>query len=264
MRAYRRLFVAGVRRQSTYRLAALGGLVANVTFGVLKAAVLGATVAAAGGSVAGYDAAAMAAYVWLSQALLGSVNLVGRSDFALRVRSGEVAVDFLRPLDVQAATVVTEVGGSLFLLLPRGVPLVAVGLLVGGLPVPDRTTAWVLGPVAVVLGVTLAAAAVYVVSAAGFWLVDNRGLQILYMVASGFLSGLFVPVALFPDWLGTLARATPFPSMLMTPVDVLSGRVAGGAAVVAVGVSAAWLAGVALLGHVLTRAGRRRLEVQGG
>ena len=39
-RVHWRLLVAGFRRQSTYRLAALGGLVANTTFGFLKVAIL--------------------------------------------------------------------------------------------------------------------------------------------------------------------------------------------------------------------------------
>jgi ABC-2 type transport system permease protein len=52
--------------------------------------------------------------------------------------------------------------------------------------------------------------------------------------------------------------------MLMYPVDIISGRVDGLDSLALVGVQVAWLAGVALLGQVLTRAGRRHLEVQGG
>ena len=94
-RVYWRLLGAGFRRQSAYRLAALGGLVANLTFGLLKVAILFATVRAAGGELHGYDTASMSTYVWLSQGLLGSVNLNGRTDLALRVKDGQVAVDFL-------------------------------------------------------------------------------------------------------------------------------------------------------------------------
>jgi ABC-2 type transport system permease protein len=99
---------------------------------------------------------------------------------------------------------------------------------------------------------------------AGFWLVETRGLQICYMLASGFLGGLYVPITLFPQWLRIVAVATPFPSIMMYPVDVLSGL--GGAASAAglVLEQLAWLAGVAVAGQLLTRAGRRRLEVQGG
>src|ERR1700739_3604998 len=66
-RVYWRLLAAGFRRRSAYRLAALGGLVANLTFGLLKVAILFAAVRAAGGELHGYDTASMGTYVWLSQ-----------------------------------------------------------------------------------------------------------------------------------------------------------------------------------------------------
>ncbi|UMG92286.1 ABC-2 family transporter protein [Nocardioides sp. TF02-7] len=265
VRVYWRLLVAGFRRQSAYLLAAFGGLVANTTFGLLKVAILFATVEAAGGELQGYDVALMSTYIWVSQGLLGSVNLHGGTEIAERIKTGDVAVDFLRPLDVQAASVVTEVGRSLFSLIPRGIPSVLIGALVVGMAAPASPLAYPLGALSVLLGITLSAATVYLlVAAPGFWLVETRGLQVLYMVVSGFLAGLFVPVWLFPGWLQTVAEATPFPAMLMYPVDILSGRADVTAALALLAGQAAWLAGVLLLGQALTRAGRRRLEVQGG
>lgn len=263
-RVYWRLLAAGFLRQSAYRLAALGGLVANLTFGLLKVAVLFATVRAAGGQLHGYDVAAMSTYVWLSQGMLGSVNLDGRSDLALRVKDGQVAVDFLRPVDLQAATIATEAGAFLFALIPRGLPSVLLGALVVGMRLPDSPAPYLLGAVSLVLGIVISAAAAYLIAVAGFWLVETRGLQVLYMVASGFLGGLFVPIALFPPWLRLLAQATPFPSMMMYPVNVLSGLDGTSAAAGLVAEQFAWLAGLAVAGQVITRAGRRRLEVQGG
>ncbi|HEX8496943.1 MAG TPA: ABC-2 family transporter protein [Actinomycetales bacterium] len=263
LRVYSRLLAAGFAQQSAYRLAAFGGLVANATFGLLKVSILGATVTAAGGSVAGYDATTIGAYVWLSQGLLGSVNLYGRSDVATRIKDGDVVVDLLRPLDLQASTITTEVGKALFNLLPRGLPSVAIGLL-AGMVLPTSLLAYALGLVSVLLGIVVSFATVYLVAAAGFWLVETRGLQVLYMMVSGFFAGLFVPITLFPGWLRVIAEATPFPSMLMYPVDILSGRVLGADAAVLLAVQAGWLVAVLAAGHLMTRAGRRRLEVQGG
>ncbi|MGQ7298267.1 ABC transporter permease [Quadrisphaera sp. KR29] len=263
-RVHARLLASGWRRGATYRGAALGGLVANTTFGFLKVSVLTAAVAAGGGELAGYDEAAIVAYAWLSQALLGSVNLFGRTDLADRVKDGSVAVDLLRPVDVQTATTAQEVGRALFQLLPRGLPVVALGLLVGGMRLPTGPTTLALGVLSVLLAVLLSHLLVYLVAASGFWTVETRGLQVLYMIVSGFLAGLFVPITLFPGWLYALAAATPFPSLLQVPIDVLSGRATGAAAVGAVALQVAWVAAVFVLGHLLTRAGRRRLEVQGG
>ncbi|MBF4160990.1 ABC-2 family transporter protein [Nocardioides sp. CBS4Y-1] len=259
-----RLVAAGVRQQTAYPLAALAGLVANVTFGFLKVAVLLATVEAAGGELNGYDAGTMSAYIWISQGLLGSVNLFGRTEIAERIKSGDVVVDFLRPLDVHAAAVATDVGRSLWALLPRGVPSVVIGAVVVGMAVPTSVAGFLLGAVSMVLGIVVSCTTVYLVAATGFWLVETRGVQILYMVVSGFLAGLFVPIGLFPTPLFAVASATPFPSMMMYPVDVLSGRVAGWDAVGLVAAQAGWLVVTAALGQQMTRRGRHKLEVQGG
>ncbi|MGY2703836.1 ABC-2 type transport system permease protein [Nocardioides sp. HB32] len=264
VRTYVRLFVAGFRRQSTYRLAAFGGLVANATFGLLKVALLFAAVRTAGGELAGYDVAMMSSYIWISQGLLGSINLSGRTDIADRIRTGDVAVDFLRPVDVHLASVATEVGRSVFALIPRGLPSVAIGAVVVGMAVPDHASAYVLGAVSLFLAIVVSATTVYLVGAAGFWLVETRGVAILYMVVSGFLAGLFVPIGLFPGWLHAVATATPFPSMMMYPVDILSGRVEGLASLGIVGLQLFWVGTTVAAGQLATRSGRRRLEVQGG
>jgi ABC-2 type transport system permease protein len=263
-RVYWRLLAAGFRRQSAYWLAALGGLVANLTFGLLKVAILFATVRAAGGQLHGYDVASMSTYVWLSQGLLGSVNLTGRTDLALRVKDGQVAVDFLRPVDLQVATIATEAGASMFALIPRGLPSVLLGAVTVGIQLPKSPVFYLLGAVSLLLGIVTSGATVYLIAVAGFWLVETRGLQILYMLASGFLGGLYVPIALFPQWLRIVAAATPFPAIMMYPVDVLSGLGDAASAAGLVLTQLAWLAGVAAIGQLLTRAGRRRLEVQGG
>ena len=85
------------------------------------------------------------------------------------------------------------------------------------------------------------------------------------MVVSGFLAGLFVPIDIFPTLAADPAELTPFPSMLMYPVDVLSGRGRGPRrARPRRPAGAGWLAATLGVGHLMTRAGRHRLEVQGG
>nr|WP_255480741.1 ABC-2 family transporter protein [Quadrisphaera sp. RL12-1S] len=214
--------------------------------------------------MAGYDTRAVIAYAWLSQALLGSVNLFGRIDLAGRIKDGSVAVDLLRPIDLQTSTTAQEVGRALFSLLPRGVPIVVLAVLVGGMRLPTDPLVLGAGLLSALLAVVVSHLVVYLVAATGFWTVETRGLQVFYMVVAGFFAGLFVPVSIFPGWLFALAQATPFPSMLQIPVDLLSGRVAGGAAAGALLVQLAWLVVALVLGQLMTRAGRHRLEVQGG
>lgn len=105
--------VAGFRRWSAYRSATLAGAVTNTVFGLVKASILMATVAAAGGTLAGYDAREAATFAWVSQALLAPVSIFAAAEMAERVRSGDVAVDLARPVDPQLASWASDLG-------PRG------------------------------------------------------------------------------------------------------------------------------------------------
>ncbi len=264
LRPYLRRVRTGFRRQSAYLGAAAGGFAANVTFGFLKAAILVATVEAAGGELRGYDAGSMLAFVWIGQGMLGLVNLMGRDVLGDRIKNGDVVIDFLRPLHLQAAGLATFLGERAFSLIPRGLPTLLVGGLVTGMAMPDTVLPYALGAVSMVLGMSLSYLCVFALCMLGLWVVEVRGLQVAYMVIGGFLSGLYIPVAIFPDWLRAIAVTTPFPSILQTPIDVITGRLTGVDAWQVVGVQVLWVAGVAVLGWWLTRAGRRHLEVQGG
>lgn len=264
LRTYWRLFVSGFRQESHYRLAAFAGLVSNVTFGFLKAAILFATVEAAGGHLRGYDVGTMSAYIWISQGMLGLVNLFGVHEIGERIKTGDIAIDFARPVDIQLSYLARFLGGRIFTILPRGLPSIAVGALTVGMTMPATALPYLLGVVSVVLGMAISFGCVYVINILGFWLIDTRGMQVLYMVVSGFLAGLFVPLDLFPSWLRAIADSTPFPSVLMSPIDVLSGRVVGPDAWTTVGTQVVWLVVVLGVGRLLTRTGLRKLEVQGG
>ena len=264
MSAYPALAAAGFRRFSTYRAATAAGALTNSVFGAIKAAVLVGTVSAAGGAVAGYDATQAATFAWVTQALLAPVNVFAGDEVAQRVRTGDIAVDLARPVDPQLAAWAGDLGRAAFMFLPRGVPPLVLGIVLTGLALPSDPRSYLLGFVSVVLGVSISFSARWLVSLTAFWLTEIRGILMLYTVVATVLTGLAIPVRWFPDRLRTLAHATPFPSMLQSPIDVLTGTAAGGAALELVAVQLVWLAGLVLAGRVLLAVGARRLVVQGG
>ncbi len=265
LRAMGMLGRAGFRRYSTYRAAIVGGIVTNLTFGLLRMSVLAAVVVHAGGNVNGYQRGQIVAYVVWTQALISALNLFGDEILAPRIKTGEIAVDFVRPIHPLLAYLAADYGRAGLLLLARGVPTFTVGALVMGTAWPGSLTAAVLAPVSIAVAVTVSFGLVYARDMIGLWVVEVRGLRMVYIPISGFLAGTYVPVAWFPDWLQRLAYATPFPSMLQTPLDLLCGRlVSPGAAAAAVGQQLLWMAGVLAVAAWITHAGRRHLEVQGG
>ncbi|MGI8700667.1 MAG: ABC transporter permease [Nocardioidaceae bacterium] len=264
LRTYLKLVRAGFAKQAHYRLAMLAGLGTNLVFGFIRAAILFAAVTSAGGSLGGYTVGTISSYVWLSQGLLGAIELSGRAEVGDRVRTGDVAVDFIRPVDLQTWHLAEDMGRAAYTLIPRGLPSVLVGALTVGLVLPRTPLPYLLGLVSVVAGVAISFYCRYAVNVLGFWLLDTRGVRTLYTVTSTFLAGLFVPVSLFPSWLHTVAYWTPFPSILQIPVNVLSGRDAGVDAAAALLMQGGWLIAVCLVGRALTNAGRRQLVLNGG
>ena len=264
MRTFWLLVRAGFRRHSTYRLALLAGMTTNSVFGLIRASIVLAALASAGTAIGGYDAPTAVAFVWWGQALLGTVNLWGFQEVGTRVRTGDIAVDFLRPLDPQLAYLAGDLGRAGINLLGRGAPALLLGALLFDLAWPPGLAGWIGGFVSVVLAVVVAFAGNFAINLLAFWLIEVRGIRLLYMITGGLLCGLYLPVPWFPDWLRTIAQWSPFPSMLQNPLDILAGRVAGADVLPTIASQVFWAAALLLLGQAVLRAGRRRLEVQGG
>ena len=264
MRTYLVLAAAEFRRYSTYRLAILAGITTQSVFGLIRVSVLFAAISSAGGTLAGYDRQLASTYVWLGQALLAPIALLGWIEIAERVSSGEIAVDFARPLDLQLTWWVRDLGRACFQLLSRGLPPLVIGAVTLGLAWPDSWSAYPLGLMSLFLAVSISFTLRFLVNLIAFWTLDVRGFIGLYLVVGSFFCGLFIPVHLFPKWLQVVAYATPFPSMLQTPIDVLSGWVLDWAAAALVASQLAWLVGLVGLARVVQWRAARRLVVQGG
>ena len=155
MRAYLELGLAGFRRYSTYRLAIFAGVFTQSVFGFIRVSVLFAAIAAAGGTLAGYDVQEVSTYVWLGQALLAPVALFPWSEVADRIKSGEIAVDLARPVDPLLGWWAVDLGRASFQLLTRGPPPLIIGALTVGLALPESWTAYPLGSVSLVLGISI-------------------------------------------------------------------------------------------------------------
>lgn len=255
---------ASFRQYSTYRMATAAGVFTNTVFGFIRASILFAAIGTAGGELNGYTLAQAATYVWLGQALLAPIEAFGTREVSQRVHQGEVAVDLLRPVPFLGLYYAQKLGRSSFLLLGRGIPPLVVGALVTGLALPEDPLSYLLGALSLLLAITVAFLADMMVNLTAFWLLEIRGLFMVYTAVMNLLSGFLIPIVWFPDWLLTIARATPFPSMIQTPIDTLSGRVAPLEALPLLGTQLGWLLVLGAAALLMLRAGVRSVEVQGG
>lgn len=252
---------AGFRRHSTYRQATVAGAFTNTVFGFMRCYILLSVVDTAG-QAGGYDRAQLATFVWFGQGLLAVVNFWSVLDLAERVRSGDVVSDLLRPVDLMTTYLATDVGRAGYATVTRFVVPVAVGMLTFDLYLPSDPAAYALFAVSVLLAVLISSTCLFLVGLTAFWLLDVRGVNMLWMLMAGAGSGLYFPLPILPEWLVTLLWVgTPFPALLQAPLDVLVGRGSAGALVAG---QVAWLAVALGVARLVQRRALRRLVIQGG
>ena len=265
MRLHFELARRGYRRYAAYPGATYAGLFTNVFFGFLIAYILLA-VYDERDVIGGYDVRDAIAYVWISQGLLSVAAIFGPSwyELARRVQTGDVATDLQRPLDVQRAELAQDVGRACYQLLWRAAPQFLLGALVFEITIPDELARWLLFTISVALAVAVSFGVRLLVNLSAFWLLDYRGPLLLALAMSQLLSGATIPLAFFPGALDTIARLTPFASMLQAPVDVYVGQPLGGSTLAVLALQGGWAVALYAAGGLVLSAGTRKLVLQGG
>ncbi|TDC01710.1 ABC transporter permease [Nonomuraea longispora] len=261
MPLYARLVRYGFRKHSTYVAAALAGAFTNSVFGVLRAYILIALWQARPG-LAGYDIADAITYCFVTQAFIAPMQLFG-GGLAIpeRIRSGDIALDLVRPAPLQAWSFAEDVGRASYLFLVRGIPPMLVGAAVFGVVVPGDPGRWAAFMAGFALAVVVSFGWRYLIALSVCWLIDDRGVAVLSMVLTTFFSGMMLPLHIFPGWLADVARSLPWAAMVQLPTDLYLGKAA---VMETLAFQAFWATVLLVLGALATRAIRHKVVIQGG
>jgi ABC-2 type transport system permease protein len=263
---YVAIAVRAFRRYSTYTAATLAGIFTNSVFGVIISFVYIA-VWRQSPDAGGYDVADAVTYAWLGQAMIMTVAIWGggaTDELATRIRSGDVAIDLYRPVGLLGWWLATDLGRATYHLLTRGLAPTVVGALLFDIRFPAGALPWLLFVVAVVLAVVVSFGIRMLVSATAFWLLDDAGVKNLQVVLAMFLSGLVVPLVLFPGWARDLAMALPWAAFLQVPADIWLGQREGWAAVRGLAFQAVWAMALLVACRLVLDRARHKVVVQGG
>ncbi|HEY3291834.1 MAG TPA: ABC-2 family transporter protein [Anaerolineae bacterium] len=263
MRLYIELFKRAFQRTLTYRAATIAGLLTNLFFGLLRAAVMVALYGARP-DVGGFSLQAAITFTGVSQAIIAFQNLFGSYEIMESVSSGDIASDLLKPYSYFGMWMARDFGRAVSNLALRSFVLMAAYAVMFHISVPSSVGQWLALLVTLILSWAVSFAWRFLVNLAAFWSPEARGIGRMAFGLALFLSGFLMPLKFFPDWFVTLCNLTPFPAMVNTVVEVYLGVLTGPALLQALLVQAVWLAMLIIVAQLVMRAGVRRLVIQGG
>ncbi|MFZ5816081.1 MAG: ABC transporter permease [Bacillota bacterium] len=212
----------------------------------------------------GLSAAQMTTYLvisWMTRSFYFN-NL--DQEIAEEIKSGLVAIQLIRPYHYLMGKLVSAFGEGLFRLLFWMLPGMAVASLLFPVQLPTSAQTigmWALAGLLAFLVNSLLNATFGLFT---FFLQSAQGLRWAKRLATDLLSGLFIPLHLFPDGARAVIDWLPFQAIAYLPNMIFTGGLTGAAAWRALGLQLLWVAILSLSTWAFWRRARRYLVVQGG
>ena len=213
---------------------------------------------------------ALITYVCLGQAFSfarpGQRYILVRIGFG--IRSGNVLLDLVRPMDYQLLIYCDTFGTYLLETLLVSLPAYVLALFLFHINLPPSPEA-AIGFIVSILGAFLLVSSIdFLIGLMAFWTMDIWGvvwgLGYVKIAVLDILAGTIIPLNLLPDWLRAIAARLPFQSMAYTPLAIYVGEIEGHAIWMNILNQFAWGMGLVLLTRLIWLKARRRIEIQGG
>jgi ABC-2 type transport system permease protein len=267
---YLAIVAARFRTLLQYRAAAAGGAFTQTFFGLMRIMILEAFYRSSAHAPP-LGVSEMVGYVWLGQATFALFPWNTDPDVRESVRSGNVAYELCRPLDLYALWFSRTLAWRTAPMLLRLIPMAVLAMLVLPLVGLDE---WQLRPPAAAAGlawlaamlgaVLLSCALTAVMNISLMWTVSGNGIATLAGGLIALLGGLIIPLQLFPDWAKPVVYALPFAGVLDFPARLYTGNLPPSAVVWVAAHQLAWITVLVAIGRMALARGARRIVVQGG
>jgi ABC-2 type transport system permease protein len=205
----------------------------------------------------------------ITYAILNTVIALAMMDRSLaeldeRIRSGDVAVDLIKPYHYPLSLVADGLGRSLFSALFSVLPTLVIAALFFGFQPPASAASGFAFAVAFLLAMAVSFSLACLVGMLGFYFLATFHFQWALGALRTLFAGTMVPLWFYPDGLQMLARALPFQFLAFIPASMWMGQMPNGEMALNLLFGVAWAA--ALLGLAWWMWSRivTRLVVQGG
>ena len=263
MKAYLSAFRMRWKMELQYRGAVVGGFVCQVFFGLILVSLYRALYA---GKPQSLPIESVTTYVWLQQAFFRMI-LSSDPDLANKIRTGDIAYDLCRPLQLYGYYYARILAQKLLGSRLRAAPMLVFAACLPrgwGLALPASLPALAVALLGLVLGLLCVCTLENITVGITMRTLDPRGVQAMLNLLMTTLSGNILPLTLFPDSWQEAVTLLPYAQLLDAPIRLYSGQYALAQAPRALLVQAVWTVILLGLGLLLWQKNQKRLIVQGG
>jgi len=212
--------------------------------------------------------AQVTSYMWLRQAFLALFNSWTVDGSILSdITGGNIAYELVRPLDIYALWFTKNISMRAANVTLRFLPVLIVAAVVPapyGMSLPADVPAALGFLATMILGAFVTCALVMFIYIFTFFTMQPLGVRMVFNAVTEFCGGNLVPLPFFPPALAAVLELTPFAAMQNVPFRIYSGHIAGWDILRHMGLQAAWLVVLVLLGALLMKKALKRAVIQGG
>ena len=216
-------------------------------------------------TVASVSFHSMLSYILISQALQG-IHGAGTPLWEMqeRVRTGDIAMEMLKPYDYPTRMLFTDFGSIFFYFLTAVLPLYTAIFLIFSPAMPATFSQGGVFILSAVLGYFIRYCIELTFGLFTFWLVETGGVEDIFYFSISLFSGSVVPLWFFPDWLEKLARYLPFQGIYFVPNSIFVGQLEGRALLQALSAQVIWLVVCFVILRYVWAKASRKIIIQGG
>ena len=262
MRTYYEFSLKSFKKNLAYRADVWLRVLGNVLGILVQVAIWRAVLR--GGAAGGVDLPDMVTYSILTTLVTGILMTGLYRDADDRLRTGDIAVDLLKPLRYPLYLFADGLGRSAYQLLFTAAPTLAVAWPLFGFSRPASPGHALAFLAALGLALSVSFALGYLIALLAFWFLTTMHFR---FAMAGFItafSGSFLPLWFFPPGWAAVARALPFQYLGFVPAAAYMGELPPGELGLTLLGGLAWTLALLGLTWVLWSASVRRLVVQGG
>ncbi|MBR3281512.1 MAG: ABC-2 family transporter protein [Clostridia bacterium] len=249
-----------------YRFSALAGLATQFFWGIMMIFIYEAFYK--NGVPSAMNWQELVSYIWLGQAFFALLFFrVTDTDIMESIRSGQVAYEFVKPLNLYWMWFSKIIAKRLSAGVLRFIPVIIVAVLLPqnySLKGPISIEGLLLFIITMILGLIISTALAMIIHTFMFYTTTSKGLFNIYGNLADFFSGMIIPIAFMPIAIQTVCYIFPFRLCMDLPMRVYIGNISAVEGIQTVLVQIAWILALVLFGNYMMKKVSKKLIVQGG